>query len=288
MKSWITISIIAAIISTAIIVCGVYFSYWSELVTKISIATVVATAMLAYILSRRSQDMQLILKNQILLIFTLAIIIIGGLTVFSVFDRSGDYTAVGTVAMAWFGGIGLIFTAATLYTMLNEHRPSVYVEFRSDDQQKQLVIVVVGNAGDASARDITIEVTPPAIEEKLVASGEILSGRLSDHPLFSNTIPVLPPGRERSELYSVWMYLAPHKNELNYEFNINYRSTNGRHYSEKYKVNMAYQFGEGMADDAVVRAIRDLKESIDKNTAESRKIKESIIELTNKMFEEKE
>lgn len=176
--------------------------------------------------------------------------------------QESNWTATGTVCMAGFAAIGIIYSNITISMMKEENRPYVFVDFVVDNDVPTFIDLELSNYGRSAAQNLSIEVIAPDNEDELL-SGMVILQKVSDMSIICNEIHYLPPGRSFFVKYAVGYMINPHL-PVYYSFKITYRDVYGKAYCDTIKIEPTHLMSCSAADKEINKHLRGIKENMQK------------------------
>jgi len=173
-----------------------------------------------------------------------------------VYITSHDWTSTGTVLLACFGAIGIVYSAMTVAMMKEEKRPYVYVDYTLDPNAPTIIDVLIHNCGKTAAFDIKIKVDASEKEHTMLESHAIFAP-LSDLSIFKNSIPFLPPDSERRVMYGPGHMISGYL-PLEHKIKITYKDTYGKKFEENQIIEPSHMMNLSSADRADVHALNEI------------------------------
>ncbi len=114
-----------------------------------------------------------------------------------------------------------------------QFRPFVIADLENDGE-RHVIFFRVENLGTMTARDVQFTVTPPFINPKNPTLG-------LDIPLVQKGLSALPPSRALRSMIAVYGDLG--ETDVQYTVEVNYRSGDGREFSDEFVLDFAAHMG---------------------------------------------
>lgn len=181
----------------------------------------------------------------------------------AIYWHSRDWTAAGTVALACFGAVGMVFSYISTIELKRDRIPYVHVNFTLYEEKEHLVYVVVQNSGNAPAHDINISVLPLEGEEELLESGAIFSN-FNNLSIIKYPIQFLPPNDSRRTLFGTVAGMGERESEIEYEVNITYKDSSGHVYNSYMVLEANHLMGNKYfrSKDPTVEVLDDIRKEL--------------------------
>lgn len=211
-------------------------------------------------------------NNTLILVFVSAIAAIA-VTIF-IYLTSKDWTAAGTVALAGFGAVGIVFNCITLSYMKHDRRPYVYVDLMPMEKSPYLFEVVIGNAGSAPAHNIIIKIEAPETEAEMLKKNAIKS-KMAELPIIKNPITFLPPGSGRHTWFGSGHLMYEYAQNIEYKVHIQYESSDGTVYKNDITLNLSHMFGITYTEEPYLRELSGIKKELSKLNDFAKSLSES-------------
>ncbi|MDD2626715.1 MAG: hypothetical protein PHI87_04105 [Candidatus Methanomethylophilus sp.] len=194
-------------------------------------------------------------RNRLQYLIAALVIISLGISLY-VFFVSSDWIATGTVMLACFGAIGIIYSSVTVAMMKEEKRPYVFMDYISDPNSPSVIDILIQNGGRSSAVDVKVTITPPEQETLMKEKGAIFK-LMSEMSIVKNVICYLPPDGERHVMYGMGHMIAEYL-PLKHTVHISYKDIYGKKYEESLILEPSNLMNTSSADRADVAELKKI------------------------------
>lgn len=195
--------------------------------------------------------------------------------IISVYWYSKDWTAAGTVALACFGAVGMVFSYINTMELKKDRIPYVHVNFTLYEEKEHLIYVVVQNSGNAPAHDININVLPLDGEKEMLENGAIFSN-FSDLSMVKHPIQFLAPNDSRRTRFGTVAGMGEYESKIEYELNVTYEDSSGHVYNSYMVLDVSHLMGiEYFKNkDSTVEVLNEIRKELNLLSENVRKISE--------------
>lgn len=194
-------------------------------------------------------------RNQLQCLIVVLVILSLGISSY-VYFVSSDWTATGTVTLACFGAIGIIYSSATIVMMKEEKRPYVFMDYITDPNSPSVIDILIQNGGRSPAVDVKVTITPPEQETIMKEKGAIFN-LMSEMSIVKNVICYLPPDGERHVMYGMGHTIAGYL-PLKHIVQISYKDIYGKKYEGSLILEPSNLMNTSSADRADVAELKNI------------------------------